>query len=92
LNAQNPALTSFAYTYHNNECQGNFQPTEKGYGWFKVFFFEHSTIILRTGIQNKDNKMIWVQSIQLGESVWPHDLIQALGEGLEKIGVSSNQP
>jgi hypothetical protein len=84
-------MTTFTYTYHNNECQGNFLSTDKGYGWFRVFFFEHSAIILRTSITTNDNKRIWVQSIQQGEAVWPHDLIQAMGEGLEKMGINSTQ-
>jgi hypothetical protein len=85
-------MTPFTFTYHNNECQGNFLSTDRGYGWLKVFFFDHSAIILRTSIQTKDNGMIWVQSIQQGEAVWPHDLIQALGEGLEKMGITSARP
>jgi hypothetical protein len=48
-----------------------------------VIFFEHSTIILPAGFKTKDNKMIWVQSVQQGEAIWPHDLIQTLGEAIE---------
>jgi len=57
--------------------------TEKGYGWIKVYFFDHSAMILKAGIQNRYDKLIWVQIVQHGELVWPHDLIQALGEGIE---------
>ena len=76
-------MTPFTYTYHEKECQGNYFHTEKGYGWIKVFFYDHAAIILRAGILNRQNKMIWVQSVQHGEPVWPHELIQALGEGIE---------
>jgi hypothetical protein len=76
-------MISFTYTYHNRECKGNYLHSEKGYGWIKVFFYDHSAIILRAGIQTKENKMIWVQTIQHGEVVWPHELIQALGDGIE---------
>jgi hypothetical protein len=76
-------MNPFTYNYHNRECKGNYLHTEKGYGWIKVFFYDHSAFIFKTGIQNKENKMIWVQSVQHGEPVWPHELIQALGEGIE---------
>jgi hypothetical protein len=77
-------MTPFTFTYHEKECKGNFLPSDKGRGWIKVIFFEHSAIILPAGFQTRDNKMIWVQSIQQGEAVWPHDLIQTLGEAIEK--------
>jgi len=76
-------MTPFSYTYHEKEYQGNYMHTEKGYGWIKVYFFDHSAMILKAGIQNRYDKLIWVQIVQHGELVWPHDLIQALGEGIE---------
>jgi hypothetical protein len=76
-------MTSFTYTYHEKECTGNFHPSDKGRGWIKVMFFEHSTIILPAGFQTKNNKMIWVQFVQQGEAIWPHELIQTLGEAIE---------
>ena len=76
-------MTPFTYTYNEKECDGNFLPSDKGKGWIKVMFFDHSATILPTGIQAKNNKTIWVQTVQPGEYVWPHDLIQVLGEALE---------
>lgn len=76
-------MTPFTYTYNEKECDGNFLPSDKGKGWIKVMFFDHSATVLPTGIQTKNNKTIWVQSVQPGEYVWPHDLIQTLGEALE---------
>ncbi len=73
-------MVSFSFTYHEKECIGNFLPSDRGKGWLKVIFFDHSAIIQPSGIMNRENKMIWVQVIQPGESVWPHELIQALGE------------
>jgi hypothetical protein len=80
-------MIPFTYFYHEKECQGNYHLAEKGYGLFKVFFFEHSAIILKSGIHTKDNQMIWVQNVQHGEPSWPHELIQALGEAIEKCEV-----
>jgi hypothetical protein len=76
-------MTRFTYTYNEKECDGNFLPSDKGRGWVKVIFFDHSATVLPTGIRTKNDKTIWVQSVQPGEYVWPHDLIQALGEALE---------
>lgn len=76
-------MTSFRYTYHNKDCSGSFLPNDKGKGWLKVMFFEHSAVILPAGFQTKDDRMIWVQSVQHGDPVWPHDLIQSLGEAIE---------
>jgi hypothetical protein len=76
-------MTPFSYTYHEKEGKGYYIHTEKGYGWIKVFFNDHSAMILKASIQNRHNKMIWVQIVQHGELVWPHELIQALGEGIE---------
>jgi hypothetical protein len=78
-------MTPFTYIYYEKECKGNFLPSERGYGWFKVFFNDHSAFILRSGIQAKENKMIWVQCVQHDEPVWPHELVQALGEAIEEI-------
>ena len=76
-------MTSFTYTYNEKECNGNFLHSDKGKGWIKVIFSDHSAIIIPTSIQTKNHKTIWVQTIQPGEFVWPHDLIQALGEAVE---------
>ena len=75
-------MTAFTYTYHEKECNGHYLPSDKGKDWIKVIFFDHSAIIMPTGIQTKDNKMIWVQTVQHGEAVWPHELIQAMSEAI----------
>jgi hypothetical protein len=77
-------METFTYTYHDQECIGNFLPSERGKGWVKVIFFDHSATILPTGIKTRENKTIWVQAIQAGEAVWPHELIQTLGEALSQ--------
>jgi hypothetical protein len=76
-------MIPFTFTYQEIDCSGLFVNSDKGKGWIKVIFFDHSAIISPTGIRSKNNRKIWVQNIQTGESVWPHDLIQAMGEGIE---------
>ena len=78
-------MTSFTFTYHEKEYPGNYLPSDRGKGCIKVIFFEHSAIIIPTGIQKKNNKKIWIQVINNGEGVWPHELIQILGEAIESV-------
>jgi hypothetical protein len=76
-------MTPFVFNFHDEEHTGNYHPVEKEYGYIKVFFHEHSAIILRSGIQTKSKKEIWVQNVHPGTHVWPNELIQALGEGID---------
>jgi hypothetical protein len=76
-------MTAFTFTFHEKEYLGNYLPSDKGKGWIKVMFFDHSAIIFPTGIQKKNNKNIWVQTVKPGEGVWPHELIQIMGEAIE---------
>ena len=78
-------MIPFVFNFHGEECKGNYHLIEKEYGCIKVFFYDHSAIILRSGIQTKMNKEIWVQNVHHGAPVWPNDLIQALGEGIDSI-------
>jgi hypothetical protein len=76
-------MNPFNFTYHEKECTGYYISSDKGKGWYKVIFFEHSAIIFPTAIQKKDNKRIWIQAVNPGEGVWPHELIQILGDAID---------
>jgi hypothetical protein len=78
-------MTPFNFIYHDQESKGICIPSDKGKGWVKVIFHEHSAIIIPTGIPTRNNQFIWVQMVQPGEAVWPHELIQILGEALSSI-------
>ena len=78
-------MTSFTFTYNGTECSGNYAPSTRGKGWIKVIFFDHSAVIVPTSLHINRDKRIWVQNIQQGESVWPHELIQSMGESIESI-------
>lgn len=78
-------MNSFSFNYLERECIGIFTYSTRGKGWIKVVFFDHSAVIVPTSITRKNNSRIWVQNIQQGESIWPHDLIQSMGEGIESI-------
>jgi hypothetical protein len=76
-------MTSFDFTFNGIKCSGHYFPSTRAKGWIKVIFFEHSAVILPTSILSNNNNRIWVQNIQQGESVWPHELIQSMGESIE---------
>lgn len=78
-------MTPFSYVYHENESKRNFLPSDKGKGWVKVIFHEHSAIIMPTGIPSRNNQVIWAQMVQPGEVVWPHELIQIMGEAVSAV-------
>ena len=42
-------------------------------------------VIAPMGIRSPNGKIIWLQSNKEGEIVQPHDLNQAIGEGLEEF-------
>ena len=78
-------MKSFNFIYNGVECVGNYGPSTRGKGWIKVIFYDHSAVILPTSLRVNQNKRIWVQNIQTGESVWPHELIQSMGESIDQI-------
>ncbi|HEY4965826.1 MAG TPA: hypothetical protein VII28_05470 [Puia sp.] len=78
-------MIPFEFDFHGEKRNGNYHLIEKEYGCIKVFFHDHSAIILRSGIQTKAKKEIWVQHVHHGAPVWPNELIQALGEGIDSI-------
>jgi hypothetical protein len=80
-------MIPFEYNFHGEVHTGNYHIIENEYGCIKVFFHDHSAIILRSGIQTKTKKEIWVQNVHHGAPVWPYDLIQALGEGIDSVTV-----
>jgi hypothetical protein len=77
-------MTSFTYIYRGEKFMGNYIPGDRGDGRVKVLFHDHSAHIMQTAFQTKDNLKIWVQCVQTGEAVWPHELIQAMGDGIEQ--------
>jgi hypothetical protein len=42
-------------------------------------------VVAPMGMKSLNGKIIWQQSNKSGEVIQPHDLVQAMGEGLEVI-------
>ncbi|HEY4967340.1 MAG TPA: hypothetical protein VII28_13135 [Puia sp.] len=81
-------MTHFTFKYQEANCGGLFLNSDKGRGWFKVIFFDHSAIIQPTELRSKNNRRIRAKNIQTGDAVWPHEFIQATGESIE---ISNNK-
>jgi hypothetical protein len=52
---------------------------------FRVFINDRYLVIAIAGFRTPQNKIIWVQSNEPNEPDLDHDLVQALGEGIEKL-------
>ena len=81
------------FTYHFNGVilkSVAYSFLENDFLFFRVIISEGSECtIASSGIPDTENKTIWVQSHRSGETVLAHDLIQALGEGIERAGIIS---
>lgn len=81
-------MAAFTFTY-----QGRFlnavadHYTEDGYNRYRITLIDVTFVIAPSGFTGKDGKTIWVQPIKPGEFGQPHDLVQALGEGIEAAGI-----
>jgi hypothetical protein len=63
---------------------------ENGSPYFRVVISEGlECTITSSGIPGPENKTIWVQSHKPGETLLAHELVQALGEGIERAGIIS---
>ncbi|HEY1869912.1 MAG TPA: hypothetical protein VGG71_02585 [Chitinophagaceae bacterium] len=74
----------FSYTYQRQAQDANLKHyTENGYNRYRITLLNSAKLtIAPVGIPGSSG-MIWVQSYKPGEIVYPHDLIQALGDGIE---------
>jgi hypothetical protein len=54
---------------------------------YRVQIGEIYSVIVPSGFPGPDNSIVWVQSHKADEPVLKHELVQAIGEGLEKSGI-----
>ena len=64
--------------------------TEEGYDRYRVILDNESFIVAPSGFTGPNGKTIWVQPVKAGEKDQPHDLVQALGEGIR--GTENTKP
>ncbi len=60
---------------------------------YRVKINDINYLLAICGWRGPNNTILWVQNVKPGDIVQPHDLIQAIGEGIEKstLLVTGNQ-
>jgi hypothetical protein len=73
------------FKYQDNLQQARFGPLTKGvYDRYVVHWGDDADFTIATsGIKAKDGKIFYVQLDKPGEILQPHDLVQAMGDGIE---------
>jgi hypothetical protein len=80
-------VQSFQYIYKDQVQDASADHfTENGYNRYKISFEGGYAVVAPSGIPGTGT-VIWVQSNQPGDTIYPHELIQAIGEGLEEARI-----
>jgi hypothetical protein len=58
---------------------------------YRVQINQGFSVIVPAGFPGPNNSIVWVQSHKAGETVLDHELVQAIGEGLERSGMNINK-
>lgn len=84
-------MQAFVYNYNDESLRASAtQMLDDCQGCYLIKMNDEPKFtIAPSGIPGPENKTIWVQSHKPGEKVWPHELVQALGEGIENSAVTS---
>ena len=75
-------MNSFSYFHNGKPHKASFSPyVREGYDRYKVTLDDGTSFVMaRFGI----NPRFWLQAVQQKDEInYPHDLVQAIGEGLE---------
>ena len=80
----------FRYQYQDETCESDaVMFLDRSFTYYRIKMGDGlECTIASSGVRGPDNKTIWVQSHKPDEKVLSHDLIQALGEGLENAGIN----
>lgn len=54
---------------------------------YRIQIGEHFSVIVPSGFPGPNNSIVWVQSHKGNETVLDHELVQAIGEGVERSGM-----
>ena len=78
-------MRSFTYQYKGETVESLWAASvENGDLRYRVKLgIELWLTIIPTFVAGTDKKIIWLQSVKEHEIVQPHDLVQAMGEGIE---------
>jgi hypothetical protein len=85
------AMKDFIYHYQGTTYMAAVTPytNQEGYFRYRVMFDKSKGVIIgHAGVRGLNNQLLWVQELRNGIIEEPHELIQAVGEGLESAGMA----
>ena len=83
-------MQMFLYNYNDESLRASAAlMVDECLGGFRVKMNDEPEFTISpSGIPGPENKTIWVQSHKSGEKIWPHELVLALGEGIESAEIN----
>lgn len=81
-------MNPFTYQYGGETFQSSVDYYMDGKDHrYRVQVGEHYPVIVPSGFPGPNNSIVWVQSHRSNEIVLEHELVQAIGEGVERSGI-----
>jgi hypothetical protein len=81
-------MKPFAYHFEGETYQSNVEYFKEGADHrYRVQLENSFSIIVPSGFPGPNDTIIWVQSHKGDETVLAHELVQAIGEGIEQSGM-----
>jgi hypothetical protein len=85
-------MKTFTYQYRGETFQSAVKYYMEGRDHrYRVQIGQNFSVIVPSGFPGPNNSILWVQSHKANETVLDHELVQAIGEGLERSGMRINK-
>jgi hypothetical protein len=85
-------MKTFTYQYKGETFQSLVEYYMEGQDHrYRVQIGQNFSVIVPSGFPGPNNSIVWVQSHKGNETVLDHELVQAIGEGLERSGMPINK-
>jgi hypothetical protein len=86
-------MKMFRYNYRGEIRQSEVDYfMDRGGHRYRVVTQTGSCVIVPLALPGPKGITLWVQSVKPGETEYPHDMVQALGEGVELSGLPILKP
>lgn len=86
-------MKMFRYNYRGEVRQSEVEYyMDRGAHRYRVVTQGGHCVVVPLAFPGPNGITLWVQSVKPGEIEYPHDLVQAMGEGIEQSGVPVFKP
>jgi hypothetical protein len=86
-------MKMFRYNYRGEIRQSEVEYyMDCGAHRYRVITQTGNCVIVPLAFPGPNGITLWVQSVKPGETEYPHDMVQAMGEGIEQSGVPVFKP